>query len=166
MITRMTGHAGLIPEQVWDAPDLPARGLRTGKPSGSAMPLVWAHAEFLKLVYARERKRPLEFLQCVETYLKQDSANRRAWHWRPDTPFEVLPEGHDLLIDLPAAFVLHLGFNGWQAVRDKPSVALPFGRHGVRLTPEDFAGWNIVNFTFYFPDQDRWQGSDYHVRIA
>jgi glucoamylase len=166
MMTRMTGPAGLIPEQVWDAPDLPGHFLRMGKPSGSAMPLVWAHAEFLKLLYARERKRPLEFLKCVEDYLKQDSAKRRAWHWRTDTPVEVLPKDRDLLIDLSAPFVLHLGFDGWQAVEDKASVPLPFGRHGVRLTPEDYGRWNIVNFTFYFPDEDRWQGSDYHVRVA
>jgi glucoamylase len=166
MMTRMTGPAGLIPEQVWDAPDIPSRGLVMGKPSGSAMPLVWAHSEFLKLLYARERKRPLEFLKCVENYLKQDSAKRRAWHWRLDTPVDMLPQGRDLLVDLAAPFVLHFGFDGWQVVHDKSSVALAFGRHGVRLTPEDFAHWNIVNFTFYFPDQDRWQGSDYHVRIA
>lgn len=166
MLTRMTGPAGLIPEQVWDAPDIPARGLVMGKPSGSAMPLVWAHAEFLKLVYARERKRPLEFLNCVEVYLKQDNPKRRALHWRIDTPFDVLRVGRDLLIDLAAPFVLHFGFDGWQAVHDKLSVALPFGRHGVRLASEDFGRWNIVNFTFYFPDQDRWQGSDYHVSIA
>ena len=41
---------GLIPEQVWDGPDLPERGLHPGQPTGSAMPLVWAHAEYLKLI--------------------------------------------------------------------------------------------------------------------
>ena len=40
---------GLIPEQVWDAPDVPERELFFGRPSGSAMPLVWAHAEYVKL---------------------------------------------------------------------------------------------------------------------
>lgn len=42
MMTRMTGAGGLIPEQVWDGPPMPDRGLEPGKPSGSAMPLVWA----------------------------------------------------------------------------------------------------------------------------
>ena len=45
----MTGPGGLMPEQVWDAAPIPERGLVPGKPTGSAMPLVWAHAEFLKL---------------------------------------------------------------------------------------------------------------------
>src|ERR1041384_337129 len=42
------GH--LLPEQVWDAPDIPERELWRGRPSGSAMPLVWAHAEHVKLL--------------------------------------------------------------------------------------------------------------------
>ena len=41
--------SGFISEQVWDAEDLPERGLFMGRPTGSAMPLVWAHAEYLKL---------------------------------------------------------------------------------------------------------------------
>ena len=39
----------LIPEQVWDADDIPALELFRGKPSGSACPLVWAHSEYIKL---------------------------------------------------------------------------------------------------------------------
>jgi len=42
-------EGGLISEQVWDSPDIPEHELHTGRPSGSAMPLVWAHAEYLKL---------------------------------------------------------------------------------------------------------------------
>ena len=45
-----TSRGALIPEQVWDSPDIPARELFRGKPSGSAMPLVWAHAEHIKLL--------------------------------------------------------------------------------------------------------------------
>ena len=43
-------HAGLFPEQIWDANDLPKKGLYNGGPSGSAAPLVWAHAEFVTLL--------------------------------------------------------------------------------------------------------------------
>ena len=34
-------ESGMIPEQVWDADDIPARGLFLGRPTGSANPLVW-----------------------------------------------------------------------------------------------------------------------------
>ncbi len=45
-----TSDGGLLPEQVWDGDDVPERELYNGHPSGSGMPLVWAHAEFLKLL--------------------------------------------------------------------------------------------------------------------
>jgi glucoamylase len=41
---------GMLPEQVWDGHDIPERELFNGRPSGGAMPLVWAHAEYAKLV--------------------------------------------------------------------------------------------------------------------
>ena len=41
---------GLIPEQVWDSDDIKERELFRGKASGSAMPLIWAHAEHVKLL--------------------------------------------------------------------------------------------------------------------
>ena len=41
--------SGLLPEQIWDSADIPDRELFIGHASGSAMPLVWAHAEYLKL---------------------------------------------------------------------------------------------------------------------
>ena len=40
----------MLPEQVWDEADRPDSSLRLGKPAGSAVPLVWAHAEYLKLL--------------------------------------------------------------------------------------------------------------------
>ena len=43
------GDGLLIPEQVWDAPDIAERELFAGQASGSAQPLVWAHSEYLKL---------------------------------------------------------------------------------------------------------------------
>ncbi|MBV9076305.1 MAG: glucan 1,4-alpha-glucosidase, partial [Methylobacteriaceae bacterium] len=46
---RLSSAGGLMPEQVWDHDDIPERELFRGKPSGSAMPLVWAHSEHIKL---------------------------------------------------------------------------------------------------------------------
>ncbi len=52
-------EGGLISEQVWDSPDIPERELHFGRPSGSAMPLVWAHAEYLKLRRSLARRADL-----------------------------------------------------------------------------------------------------------
>ena len=46
---QFANDGGMLPEQIWDSADIPERELFLGKPSGSAMPLVWAHSEYLKL---------------------------------------------------------------------------------------------------------------------
>src|SRR5581483_56357 len=40
---------GLIPEQVWDAAAIRDKLLAPGGPTGAAIPLAWAHAEYIKL---------------------------------------------------------------------------------------------------------------------
>src|SRR5262249_13383047 len=160
------GRGGLIPEQVWDGIAMPGRGLEPGKPSGSAMPLVWAHAEFLKLLVARHHKRPLELLDSVEEHVRRRPKTAGTWHWRKDVPFDALPTGRVLLIDLPTPFVLHLGFDGWQAAEDRKSSPLPFGRHGVRLRPDDLKGHSALHFTIYYLDDGHWEGHDPQGRRA
>ena len=49
-MARQTSECGMLPEQVWDVGDLPERELYNGKPTGSSMPLAWAHAEYIKLL--------------------------------------------------------------------------------------------------------------------
>ena len=52
------------------------------------MPLLWAHAEFLKLLIARER-RPIELLQVVDALPAAGhayAARVRPWHWRDEVP--------------------------------------------------------------------------------
>ena len=55
-MTGMASPGGMLPEQVWDADPIPSRRLEPGRPTGSAMPLVWAHAEFIKLMVSRHHR--------------------------------------------------------------------------------------------------------------
>ena len=164
MMTRMTGPSGLIPEQVWDGPPVPSRGLESGKPTGGAMPLVWAHAEFLKLLCAREQKRPVELLRSVEEHCRRATCG--AWHWRLDTPFTALPPDRDLLLEMSAPFKLHFGFDEWQAVQDRASEPIQFGMHAVRLTKSELVGRQSLDFTCYFLEAAQWEGRNHHLRLT
>jgi glucoamylase len=65
---------GMLPEQVWDGPDMPELELFNGRASGSAMPLVWAHAEYAKLVRSLHDGRVFDMpQQPYERYVR----NRR-----------------------------------------------------------------------------------------
>jgi glucoamylase len=78
---------GLLPEQVWDCDAIAGKELLPGRPSGSAMPLLWSHAEFLKLLIANAQKRPLELLRSVEKHFESPEPCRPSVrHWRVDVP--------------------------------------------------------------------------------
>lgn len=49
-IENFANEGRLLPEQVWDEADRPEQFLFLGEPTGAAMPLMWAHAEYLKLL--------------------------------------------------------------------------------------------------------------------
>lgn len=164
-MSRMAGPGGLIPEQVWDTDPIPSKGLFPGRPSGSAMPLVWAHAEFLKLLVACERGRPVELLEAVWRRYQGHVPQAPVWHWRSDVPFSALPRDRSLLIENWRPFVLHLGFDDWHSTSDRASVPLGFGMHGVRLQAAELGNGRELNFTFFYPDEQRWEGRDYRVQI-
>jgi glucoamylase len=50
-------YNGLFPEQVWDADDIPDKGLFKGRYTNSAMPLTWAQAEYIKLAVSLRHKK-------------------------------------------------------------------------------------------------------------
>jgi glucoamylase len=161
----MTGPGGLIPEQVWDGAVHADKSLFPGKPSGSAMPLAWAHAEFLKLLVASERGRPVELLDAVWQRYQGQALEAATWHWRSDVPFSALPRGRSLLIENQQPFMLHLGVDGWQRVEDKLSAPVGLGMHGVRVADAAGSVGRMLNFTFFYPEERRWEGRDYTLDI-
>ncbi len=160
---RTAGAAGLLPEQVWDADPIAARGLAPGRPSGSAMPLVWAHAEFLKLLVARERGRPCERLRAVDArYANAHPA--AAWHWRAETPFDMLPAGRALIIEAARPFTLHYGRGGWQTPADRAAAPLGLGMYGVRFEAGELAGAGQLDFTRRY--ESDWEGVTWTITLA
>ncbi len=73
IVTLQISECGLLPEQIWDAGDIPERGLFNGHPTGSGMPLVWAHAEYIKLLRSLKDRKVWDMPpQPVERYQKQN----------------------------------------------------------------------------------------------
>lgn len=57
---RFANAGGMIPEQVWDQADPTESGFVFGSGTGSATPLAWSMAQFLRLVVCEEEKRVVE----------------------------------------------------------------------------------------------------------
>jgi len=67
-LNTMAGFANdglMIPEQVWDRQERPAASLRFGAGTGSATPLAWSMAQFIRLAMSIERGRNVETPRVV-----------------------------------------------------------------------------------------------------
>ena len=61
----------MLPEQVWDKPHAPTRDLRFGEGTGSATPLAWSMAQFIRLAVNLRARRNLDTPDIVAArYLK------------------------------------------------------------------------------------------------
>src|SRR6185436_15669596 len=97
----MTGPGGLMPEQVWDTTALPSKRLYPGRPSGSAMPLAWAHAEFIKLMVSCHLGHPFDRPAALWQRYGGRVPDARAAIWCPHAPIGRIARGRSLVIALP-----------------------------------------------------------------
>jgi glucoamylase len=161
----MAGRAGLIPEQVWDADPIPARGLYPGKPSGSAMPLVWAHAEFIKLAMSRSLGVPCDRPAAVWQRYRGRRPQAHAVVWTPRFPATVLQRGQRLRVCLPEAAQVHFGIDGWQQVADLKTHDSGLGLHLADIDTVRLQAGQRIDMTFFWTRPQSWQGQDYRVEI-
>lgn len=159
----MAGGLGMLPEQVWDGAPLPARHLQCGRPTGSAMPLAWAHAEFIKLAVS----------QCLGRIFDRPSAVWQRYHghvpsahcayWTPKAPIAVIEEHQSLILLFPDPAVVHIGSNGWQDVHDVPTTPSALHVHWVKIAVRQHV--KSIEFTWRQPS-GVWRGRDFSITVA
>ncbi|MDA8363230.1 MAG: glycoside hydrolase family 15 protein [Gammaproteobacteria bacterium] len=161
----MSGKCGLIPEQVWDSAPIPEHNLHPGRPTGSAMPLVWAHAEFIKLATSMVLGRPFD---------RPEAVWKRYQGRRPDTPWAYwslhvrlgrLPCGKRLRIVLPQPALIHWGTDGWRNAADLLTHDAGLGLYLAELPTDTLRPGQRIDFTFRWLDDGRWHGQDYSVDV-
>ena len=159
----MRGRGGLLPEQIWDTNPLPWQNLRPGQPTGSAMPLAWAHSELIKLAVAVATKKPVELLTLVSDRYHAAVPASQTWFWRDSTPVLALPAGRTLVVADLSPFTLHYGFNDWDpaTISEREAQGLGLGLFGVTLTPADLAGRASLQFVRRYPDGS-WEPATRH----
>ncbi len=155
---------GLIPEQIWDAPDLPAKHLRLGGGTGSAIPLLWAHAEYLKLQRSAADKKVFDLVEPVFNRYAGSVAKRpsnEVWKFNRQVP--VVAAGTCLRIQAESPFLLHWTTDEWQHAIDTRSKSTALGIEYVDLQPAQQRA--PIRFTFFWLADNRWEGKDYTVEV-
>lgn len=160
------GPGGLLPEQVWDADDVPERELRRGGPTGSAMPLVWAHAEHIKLLRSLSDNAVFDMPpQGVARYIEAKTITP-VRSWRFSNRIQMMPTGKQLRLELMAPAIVHWSEDNWQTVRDTETRGNAFGIHVADLSVAHATPGTTVVFTFFWSEAGHWEGADFSVVVA
>lgn len=164
-VEQFAGDSGLLPEQVWDSADIPEHELQLGRPSGSAMPLAWAHAEYLKLRRSQRDGKIFDMPpQTVQRYLVEKTVSLRK-AWRFNHKIHIIPVGKSLRIETLASATIHWTNNAWQTAHDTKTTDTALGMHIVDIPPDDLPSGGQIDFTFYWHHADSWEGRNFTVVI-
>jgi glucoamylase len=155
----------LLPEQVWDENDIPTELLWRGKQTGSATPLMWAHAEYIKLLRSIADGQVFDLIpEVAERYLQpRKRVAFEIWKYLRRRVRKVKPPVR-LRVQTGRPFILHWTKDEWKTIHDTRTTDTPIGSHfvDIDLTPADRAP---VRFTFFWLDTNQWEGRDYAVEI-
>lgn len=168
-IRGMEGFAsptGMLPEQVWDEADRPEVHMFRGRPTGSAMPLMWAHAEYIKLLRSVADGQVFDLIPAVANrYLSGRKSCRPLEIWKPNRQVCRVKNDYTLRIQAPDAFRLRWSPDDWQTVHDTPSFPTVLGIEFVDL-PISGKQKAPIRFTFFWTRNERWEGRDYAVEVS
>jgi len=156
---------GLLPEQVWDEQERPDTFMFLGRPTGSAMPLMWAHAEYIKLLRSVSDGHVFDLIPDVaKRYLGDRKACQLFEIWKTNRRVRAVKKGYTLRVQASDSFRLHWTGDEWNTVKDIPSSATALGIEFIDI-PIPAAQRAPIRFTFFWTKSNSWEGRDYTVEI-
>src|SRR5271154_4351358 len=124
-LEQFASEGGMIPEQIWDAPSLD--GMVFGRPTGAAMPLVWAHAEYLKLLRSAVDGKVFERISIVaERYTGEGRHRGNREIYKLSRPLKEIRAGATLRVVAEGRFRILWSVDGWVTVNSKESTNIGF----------------------------------------
>ena len=157
----------MMPEQVWDEASLPDKSLRKGQPAGSAVPLVWAHAEYLKLLRSALDGKVFDRIDPVyERYSEPEGRKRTRRNleiYSRRRPIQRIAAGSTLRVLDERRFDLIWSDDGWQTTHAAASRSL--GSAGFCAEIPAGAEGGALQWTMHWPEQDGWLGYNVEVKV-
>jgi glucoamylase len=165
-LEKFANTGGMLPEQLWDAADLPERGLKFGAPTGSAMPLCWAHAEYISLVRSSHDRVCFDRIEpAYQRYAKGKMTSKmEMWTFahRPDK----MRIGNGLRIILEDSARIRWTIDGWATAKDLETGTCGLGIHWADLPTAHLPSGSKAVFTFHWVEANRWEGRNYSVTVV
>jgi glucoamylase len=165
LLTTMEAFAnnGLFPEQIWDTDDIPEQELYLGRHTGAALPLVWAHAEYIKICHSLQHRKVFDMpANTQERYIHNKP--KVDWEvWRFEQPCYEISEGRHLRIEIFSSAIVRWSCDGWKTINETATRDTQLGLHVADLLTETINKQNIL-FTFFWLDAQRWENKNFIVK--
>ncbi len=162
----LASTTGLLPEQSWDEADRPGIFEWLGKPTGSAMPLMWAHAEYIKLLRSTTDGKVYDAIpEVAERYLGKESGQVRLEVWKHTRQIRFMRAGEVLRVHGNARFTLRWSSDNWKTVNDSDSMRNALEIDFVDMKDAAVDAGNCICFTFLWMEENRWEGQNYEVAV-
>ena len=156
---------GMLPEQVWDRADIPWLELYRGKPTGSAMPLMWAHSEYMKLLRSAYDEEVVDRIPPVKERYGNGDRGAELEIWKFNRQVARAAAGATLRVMAGAPFRLRWTRDEWRTIADDAALGVGIGMYYCDLVIPA-AQRAPLRFTFYWTDAGKWQGEDYTVAVS
>jgi glucoamylase len=128
------------------------------------MPLVWAHAEYLKLVRSASDGQVFDLIPAVADRYRKGPTRPPLEIWKFNRQVRSLPAGGTLRIQAACAFRLHWTCDDWKQTRDTQSAHIETGHEYVDI--QALPGQRApIRFTFFWTAGQRWEGRDFQVAV-
>lgn len=159
---KFASKGGMLPEQIWDRMD--TRWLKLGEPAGSAMPLVWAHAEYLKLLRSAFDGEVFDRIPPVEERYAKGHARSKIDVFKLRRPLKSIRPGYTLRITAQKHFHVLWTSDDWNTQATVDGTALGYAGCYADL-PTGAAQTGKLSFTLYWTEEDRWEGRNFDVAL-
>jgi glucoamylase len=162
---RFASDTGLLSEQIWDESDLPRAHMRFGRPTGAAMPLLWAHSEYIKLLRSAADGKVFDRIpEVADRYLNKKRKYKPLVMWTFAFQPGSVKTGETLRVYAKRPFHLRWSIDEWQTQEDSQSLDTSLGIHFTDI--EVPASQELpVRFTFFWPAENRWEDRDFTVLV-
>ena len=163
-LEKFANEGGMLPEQVWNAEDLPEARMKRGSPTGSAMPLCWAHAEYLSLVRSHKDGAIFDCPAPVRKRYVEQKAESTIEIWTFAHQPARIRKGKTLRVITSSPAIVHWSVDAWKTVTDSETDDSGLGCWYADLPAPALTPGNKIVFTLRWGD--RWEGRDFSIEIV
>jgi glucoamylase len=130
------------------------------------MPLVWAHAEHVKLLRSIRDGAVFDMPpQTLNRYVNNKPAPAPVV-WQVTSKVSRIAAGRLLRLEFLDAARIHWSMDNWKTISDSEAIATGLDTYVCDLPTDRLTAENIVRFAVFWPRQNRWEGADFQVEIV